>query len=215
MRVILNQGLGDFIALGGALVHLSRQYPALEVNHQPHYARTLGQIFKGHNITFVPPDPWNKRPDGEYVSIQPHAPFGNGTDHYTHIYRDMLGLDYSARWTLCPIKDNRFRTEQQLSIPPQPYAFIHDDVARRFVIMNSYISSGLYIVHPVTPMFESILAYCDWIENAAEVHVMDSSFFHLTEQLDPKGKLFYHRYVRPYTPVWQDYATRHEWMVIS
>jgi len=205
----MNQGLGDHIALAGACVKLAEQYPHLIVPHAQAYTQSLRALFDGYPIMLIP---YGSVPgNAPYINIQPHTPFGNGVDHYTHIYRDMLKMDPLVRWTYCPLEHNRYRSQFQLAIPNVPYAFVHDDQARRFTIDNRHIRKGLRIVTPKPQVEHSILAYCMLIEYADEVHVIDSAFFHLTEQLNPTGKLFLHRYARHYVPVWMDYFTRHDW----
>lgn len=190
---------------------LADQQP-LVIPIQPQYQRSLGTIFdKCKAIRFISTSDVHlpKIRNMPSLNAQPHAPFGNGVDHFKHIYRDMLHLDYRIRWTHSPLVGNRYCRINQVRPPVVKYAFVHDDVSRRFVINQRWIGNGLLVIRPERD--GTILQYCSLIEHAVEVHCIDSSFFHLTEHLQPRGRLFLHQYARPYVPIWMDYDTRHEW----
>ena len=76
----------------------------------------------------------------------------------------------------------------------EDYIFIHDDPNRGYVVNRSLIESNLKVITPIKT--ENIFDYCTILENAKQVHCMDSSFKHICDSLNPKGELFYHRYVR-------------------
>jgi hypothetical protein len=126
------------------------------------------------------------------------------------IYRD-LGIPISERWDSCPISEAR-KHVPQVQIH-EDLAFLHDDIERSFEIQVFPHPVRYWRVHPA--LTQSILSYCDAIENAPEVHVINSSFFHLTESLNPKGKLYLHRYARHYTPGWEDGPRKHKWNIIN
>jgi hypothetical protein len=59
----------------------------------------------------------------------------------------------------------------------------------------------LEVCVPVFSATPNILVMADLLENAEEIHVMDNCVFHMTEQLNPKGRLFLHQYVRARVPI--------------
>ena len=70
---------------------------------------------------------------------------------------------------------------------------VHQDNDRGFVTDRKYIPVG-NVVGVNSAAGKSILAWWKSIETAAEIHCIDSSVLHLVEQLQPTGKLFYHKY---------------------
>ena len=78
---------------------------------------------------------------------------------------------------------------------------IHEDASRRLLVDRDKVPKGILAWATVFSAAPNILVMADWIENAREVHVMDSCVFHMTEQLNPKGRLFLHQYVRMQTPL--------------
>jgi hypothetical protein len=90
-----------------------------------------------------------------------------------------------------------------------PFIFMHDD--SRFRMKRP--ASDLRIIHAHDLLSENIFDYSWFIENAQEVHVIESAFLFLADSLDPKGKLFSHRYARSYPP--NNMPTlKHDWEIL-
>lgn len=212
--VKLNLGNGDLIALAGAIRLATKRYGALRVPTladnlanaralfaseplvKPFVVGSLAQVLVSKGLRFY----------------EPVIPRDIDRDHYAHIY-DMLGLDYSARWNASPIPASR-ELVPMITPPRWPYRFVHDDPERGFIIKR-FASNSVSVFRP-SPYVAPLLSWSLVIENAEEIDVMDSSLFHLTEHLNPKTKkLRLHRYPRPYTPVWMDYQTRHDWTIVE
>ena len=66
------------------------------------------------------------------------------------------------------------------------YAFIHDDVGRGLIINEKYIGNNLKVIRNNNN--ELIFNYGLLLENADEIHVMESSFRQLMETLNIKTK---------------------------
>lgn len=122
-------------------------------------------------------------------------------------------ISYKEKFKYCPLRKNSFNV-LQIPAPKKPYIFMHEDEERGYLIDRKRIKSKLPIVKVKYDPNVSVLAYRELIENAAEIHCIDSSIFHLVNALlwpnkhisDVKGKtngipkLFYHWYARPYSP---------------
>lgn len=98
---------------------------------------------------------------------------------------------------------------EALELESGNYVFLHDG---GFKIKNDLIDSKLKIVRPNTHGF------FDWmyiIENAKEIHAIDSSFICLIDcmKLNNKIKLYNHRYVRQY-PEYIKLYTNKNWNFI-
>jgi hypothetical protein len=83
------------------------------------------------------------------------------------------------------------------------YIFLHHDPERGMGIKLDRISSDLPVIQPNPKYTDCIFDYCKIIEKASEVHVIDSSFFHMIDCMSQyKGrlnqKLVIHRYARPH-----------------
>jgi len=231
----LNLGLGDAIALSGAAVVLAKRHGGLIFPCLAKYEVSVKSIFVNHpEIEVVELESaremWQR--DDVIIGMEETMPEHPDVDHYQWLYRK-LEVPYQCRWSWNPIP--RFSCDDRSmsdgfpvpTLPPEdedgkylirPYSFVHDDPDRKFWIRHDklpQIGMAWYPPHVEGSHESSILRHVDVLECAAEVHVIDSCFFHLAEQLNPTGKLFLHRYARPYYPGWNDYKTRHEWTILT
>lgn len=210
-------GNGDLIALAGLIVLAAKKHgsvlvPTLKENELN--ARTLFASVPAVKIFVVESMAHLLAMEVEeaLTFFEPTIPKGINRDHYEHLYNKQ-GYDYSARWFSSPVWRSRARVPQVL-VPAEPYALIHDDIQRRMPI-KTLQPFNLKLVR-LTRTKEPLLAYCDLIENAAEIHFIDSAPRHLAEHCKVKtDKLYLHRYPRAYAPIWMDYKARHPWKVIE
>jgi len=87
----------------------------------------------------------------------------------------------------------------QLNCGDSSYIFLHEDRHRGFVIDRNLIKSPYGVIEPNPQIANrfSIFDYKKVVENAAEIHVIESSFAAFVESLEvPKVPKFAHRYAR-------------------
>jgi len=72
-----------------------------------------------------------------------------------------------------------------------PYVFLHEDISRGFVIDRTHITNTSYPI--VCPnQVNNIFDYLYILENAAEIHCMDSCFRHMCDYIKTTNLKFYH-----------------------
>lgn len=123
-------------------------------------------------------------------------------------FYDQLEIIRENILPFCPLLSASKRIGQHI-VPVEDFIFVHDDPERGFNITN--INTKLRIIRPFKE--GSILRYASLIEKAKEIHVIDSSFFHLCEALPTTGKLYYHQYARENST--NNYRFIKEWEVIK
>lgn len=235
----LDNGLGDNIICASLLMWLSKRYrifikipPVQEKNRV-----TYESFYRGTGITvlqedmgnlvfmdpaiisqvdikterkiiFDPGDPEWPRFEKLHSAIGHKQGFEDIDTSYPNGFFLNYNTTYSIRKKYCPLRKQSLKVKQ-LPVPKEPYAFIHEDYARGFLIDGSHtpIGPNLYINAEFNPG-QSILAYRDLIENATEIHCIDSSIFNLVNSFQPQGKLYYHWYARPHSP---QFAMHPEW----
>jgi len=108
------------------------------------------------------------------------------------------GIPFDHRWTRFRLRRNR-ESEQEalkrLNPTGQPFVFVHDDPSRGF-ILNPETPKELAVIKndPSIDMFDMI----SLLENASEIHCMESSFRCLIEHIDTiVCPLYLHTSVRP------------------
>lgn len=219
----LNLGNGDLVALAGAIVRKAVQLGGVFVPSVANNVINAEALFASvPEVTIFP-----VRDMAEVLAMDglafhvPRIPQNVDRDHYAYLYQ-MLGLPYSVRWESSPIPNSRLLVPM-IRPPTHPYQFVHDDMHRGFGITKRL--NPKLVRFPRYPGFgpngieqfaRPLIAFCEILENAEEIHVMDTASFHYVEHCNPKtDKLFLHRYPRPFTPVWMEYETRHAWTIVE
>ncbi len=117
--------------------------------------------------------------------------------NFDQAFYKAANLDFEKRFTdfrLNRDKKRELELFDRLNLKPGKYIFLHDDKTRNFNINRNHIQDkSLPVIFPDHKLTNNIFDFCHIIENAAELHVIDSSFKNLCENLDIKTKkLFYH-----------------------
>ena len=135
-------------------------------------------------------------------------------------YYRQLNLSFDLRW------DNFYAprdTQKELDLFEKlgchlgPYVFAHQDSSRGFIIDEKYFPVGARIVQPKPELKKfSIFDYRLVLENAAEIHCIESSFSALIESTQTSVTLFAHRYARPEAKSnqWHEYTYRKDWNIL-
>lgn len=134
-------------------------------------------------------------------------------------FYSLAGLDISKKWDSFYIERNKTKEEELFNkvAPKGDYAFVHEDLPRKYLIDRDKIGSNCQVFKPERGMAESIIDYCTIIEKAKEIHVIDSSFMFLIDCLDytnPEQKLFVHRYSRE-NDAWKLPILKKNWKIIT
>ncbi|MEI6346113.1 MAG: glycosyltransferase family 2 protein [bacterium] len=114
---------------------------------------------------------------------------------------EIAGLPLLKKWESFFVERDLERERGLFEKVPhkEAYAFLHEDPERKYLIKRELISKHCAVFEPNKNLTENIFDYCTVIENAEEIHVIDSSFMFLIDCLpyeNPRQKLFVHRYAR-------------------
>lgn len=124
-----------------------------------------------------------------------------------------IGMDFEKKWTDFYLERNEKAEKEALKwfgFKEGEYIFINEDPSRGFT-MGRY-RKDLPIINSNNPF--PLFDLCYVIENAAEIHLMESSIKCLVEHLDLKtDKLFYHSYMRNYPPNIQ-VTSKRKWTIL-
>ena len=86
--------------------------------------------------------------------------------------------------------ENEERVLKKLNPFGEDYIFVHDDPSRGFVVNKEHVRSDLKIIH--NDISESVFDLIGVIQNATEVHCMESSLKSIVDMIPQKNKLFFH-----------------------
>lgn len=131
----------------------------------------------------------------------------------------LSGIPFSKKWDSFFIERDLQRESKffRKYIKENNYAFVHEDIPRGYVIDKSHIGKTCTPFIAENGLTDKISDYCTIIENANEIHVIDSSFMFLIDCLpyhNPTQKLFVHRYARA-NDEWQLPILRKDWTIIT
>ena len=121
-------------------------------------------------------------------------------DHYAkdkncwEVFYDQVSIPYEVRKSYFYVEKDLEAEEklfQKLNPENLPFAFVHDDKDRGFVLDKSHIKNkDLHIIENDTS--ENIFHFISILEKAEEVHCMESSFKTLVDIYCDQEKLFFH-----------------------
>jgi len=114
----------------------------------------------------------------------------DATDRWTcdMIFYKQLSMPYEWRYTKCYWErdlDEENRVYRKLAPKNSDYVFVHDDPSRGFVITEGQVGTNLPIVR--NDISENIFHFGKLLENAKEVHLMESSIRCMIESLDTRS----------------------------
>lgn len=128
-----------------------------------------------------------------------------------------LNIDFDKRWDDFYILrdiDSEKNLTAKLNSNNEPYCLIHSTTSDGVDRINyDYIDKNLKqikIIHS-----ETIFDYIDLIENANEIHCVDSSFLHLVESVSVNTeKLFYHKKLKQKYGNFIHHVSKKKWIEI-
>lgn len=110
-------------------------------------------------------------------------------------------IDFDSRWSKFKVIHNLKREDEvmdKLVANKRNYIFLHEDISRGYLIDRTRIKSDLPIVTPLESREFSLFDYRAVLQNASEIHVIESSFAAFIDSLpETHAKKFAHRYARP------------------
>jgi hypothetical protein len=125
-------------------------------------------------------------------------------------FYDQMQVDFSTRYTrfelpsFIPYEDDIFN----LFAKPE-YCLVHRESSEGKYDLKIDTNLPIIEIEKDTDPYGNLLSYRKLIQNAKEVHCVNSSVFHLVDGIDPEAKLIYHD-IRPL-----DFKLDNKWSVIE
>lgn len=208
-------GLGDHIICNGILRKLREDYDIVHMPVKRHNYQTVKDMVRddaGIELIAVGDDNEAIR----YLNIFKNhvdkivgvgnygSNFLQNSKSFDESFYKQASLSYDARWNSFVYlrdteKENKVFLDANL---PEKYIFVHDDANRNYAICDSKLNEEMYIFRPEHKFGEktttTVFHYGKIIENATEIHCIDSSFACYIEHLDCSNvdKMVIHRYIK-------------------
>jgi len=206
-------GLGDHIICNGLVREYCKKYEQVAIFSKPHNYASVSFMFRDlPNLTVIQGDDkfarrfmlLNKfrlaRPRYDYVKIVSHEFLErHQNSSFDKEFYKIAGIDFVKKWDSFFVKRERERELFNQVVQKGDYIFVHEDVPRGYIVNKKLIRKDYAIFIPERKSTDNIFDYCTIIEEAKEVHVIDSSFLSLIDCLPYKNKaqkLYFHQYAR-------------------
>jgi hypothetical protein len=239
-----HMGAGDGINQSGMAVAMLDKIPGdLWFPCYPQYETTFKSFFQSYprikvfTVPHIPTDAWGSPTDatygrvlselgvtGEIVRCGVYRGQGCWEDFTKNFYHD-AGVTYESSWQRCPISSAAWNWRDQGNKvigwrTDKRRVFLHEDnrpPQRNFRIWKEITHLAECEVYrpQVAQEKESMLIYADLINTADEIHCIDSSFFWFVNSLNPRGRLFLHKYTRWPRDRKFRFETRYHWNYID
>lgn len=215
--ILGHQGIGDHILCAGIYRDYAKRYKHCVIpvyGEKISILRDLLKDVKNIQLVYFKSELWEMKMEAhrdflsifgyESLNLGHHGKdfFKNPNMRLDENYYAQANLPLESRWNSFKYVRNiekEIELYNLLECDKQQYIFVHDDSARDFCIDESRLPEGFKIVRPdlnLTSKF-SFFDYIYIIENARQIHVMESSFGALIESLNIDVPKFAHRYARP------------------
>ena len=208
-------GLGDHIICNAILRKLRESYDIVHMPVKRHNFLNVQDLFKdddGIELIAVAGDTealryremFKKHVD-DIVGVGVYGQsFLQESSSFDESFYKQIQMEHDERWNLFAYsrdldKESALYDSAEL---PDNYIFVHDDKNRNYEIDDSYFKDNIYVFRPThkfgTDCETTLFHYGKIIENASEIHCIDSSFACYIEHLDCTGvdKMVLHRYIK-------------------
>lgn len=141
--------------------------------------------------------------------------FLNPYKKFDKSFYDQLEINFDKRWFSFFVQRdynreidlyNKFNINND-------FIFVHDDSDRGMEIDHKYIQNK-NVIKADRKKTNIIFDYLTILENAKEIHCIESSFLFLIDSFNFKGKLFNHRYARQY-PENNTPSLKNNWTILD
>lgn len=199
--------MGDAIICNGLVRELAKIHEEIALPYHETNIFSIACMFQDlKNVGFVSVT-GSFENELEWVTIGCGNPKFKGFRSFDVAFYELAGISFDKRWA--SFKTNILHPIQP---PKSLYILKHEDIKRGFVIQPRHLN-------PTYPLMEfqgsaSVSDYVPLIENALEIHCIDSSMLHLVDSIETKATLFYHKYARNNGPFHQT-VKKHKWNVLE
>jgi hypothetical protein len=201
-------GLGDHIVNNGMVRHFYKQYKQITLFSYKHNVKNVQYMYRDLDRIQILGVESDAQADHYILSqnldcikigfsdlggVMPELPFDKA-------FYKLAGLDFSIRFDEFYFKRDLQKEKDVLdALNPtgEKYIFVHDDASRGFSIDMDRIKTDHKII--MNDKRFNVFDYITLLENAEEVHFMQSSFKELMCSYELKKPILYqHNYVRKY-----------------
>jgi hypothetical protein len=225
--ILQHTGMGDYIICNALIRHLISDGTPHKLFVEKYYMESVSFMYNDVlNLEYECVN-YNQNLNMLYKDYKPKADiiigyeylynFDRKNERFDEIFYKQFNFPFNNRWDAFVVKRNKNRELQlfkQYNVEENSYIFLHDKPP--YKINQSGLKTNT-VVMPITGLTNNIFDYCYLIENASEIHCIDSSFKNLVDSLNINGKpLYYHLNRHPHESGLLYYSSnKHNWKHID
>jgi len=213
-------GLGDHIVCNGVVRHFSEPLE-IELLCKKQNVENVEFMYRDNNriniVSVVDDNDANRYiskrlGETEYVIDVLRIGFAVGGQKHSdclwdeNFYRN-AGVDFEYSWSKFYVKPPE---KAMISPPNNPYIFVHSTGSHKIDRIDyDKLPKNKEIIFS-----DSNIKFFDYhsvIQNADEIHCINSSFKHLVDRIETKGKLFYHTNVKR---DYDEHNSKKDWIIL-
>lgn len=197
-------GLGDHIICNGIVREYAKTYDKVYVFCKVHNYDSVSFMYRDlKNVSIIMgddtyannflQDKYNVR----YVGFTPEYNRQDGCSFDEKFYK-VADIGFNKRWDSFKVERDTIKENEliaNLNIK-EDYVVIHDDSSRGMNINESLIDSKYRKIRVDKSLSTNIFDYIGLLENAKEIHVIDSCFMFMIDSLNFVDNIYIHRYSR-------------------
>ena len=208
-------GLGDQIILSGAINYLSKRYNKIHLVSYEKFKNSLDLLYKENNNVemFYLPKGLNKLTQEKTEISEEVIKYSKKTNleilkigydkkdkrlHFSKAFYKQLNLNYKLSYEYFSLHNDETHVDKLSDHLKDTYKIdgdyklIHNEHSSGPVnLKNVDKHNSIYITRETDP-FYNLFLYEGLINEASEIHCINSSFAHLVDRLKTNGKLYYH-----------------------
>ena len=119
--------------------------------------------------------------------------------NFDESFYNQIKLNFGKKWSdffLMRDLDSEKKLFNFFNLKEKEYIFVHDDSSRGFIIQEKFLSKDIKIIRPDKSLNFNFFDYIYTIENAKQIHCIDSSYSNLIDLLGINNELFLYKNTR-------------------
>ena len=203
-------GLGDHFDMNGMVRNYLKEYDKVHIFSKPNYYKMIDYMYRDEDnivVVEIPGGPqevlqgeeyYKTSECGEFLRIGfENYPFGEENlydKNCWEFFYEQVDVPYDVRTNMFYVKRDKKDEDillGKLNPSGNKFIFVHDDKSRGFEVERShFIDKSLSVVE--NDISENIFHFIKIIEEAEEIHCMESSMKSLIDLYAKTEKIFYH-----------------------
>lgn len=193
-----HSGLGDAIICNGIINYLSEKFDKIYLAAHNKISNHLDYLYsENDSVELLIYDDQKEIYKNKKIPVL-RIGFEKNNKNFNTSFYEQIGLDYeiSFDYFYIPTDENKEKNLQNHLIKEykvtNQFGLIHQVSSYGKVNLNIKNTFNNIFVEKETDIYKNIFLYKKVIENAVEIHCIDSSFLHLVERVPTSAKLYFH-----------------------